>query len=471
MADLWTVGDLVVATGGKLRGDVSTSLNGVSIDSRSLAAGDIFFAIKGVNSDGHRFVETALNAGAGVAVVSDLSSVAENSGPLLVVEDTLAALERLGAAARARCAGKIIAVTGSVGKTGSKEALRLCLERQGRTHASVASYNNHWGVPLTLARMPADTEYGIFEVGMNHPGEIVPLAKMIRPHVALITTVQPVHLEAFASVEEIADAKAEIFSGVEPGGTAVLNRDNDHYERLRSAAAVAGITEVVGFGRDERAEVRLIEVLPAPSFSTITASIAGTALTYKLGAPGEHLVLNSLGVLGVVHALGGDLALAGLGLAQVQPPKGRGARVSLAVPGGAVTLIDESYNANPASMRAALALLGMSSPERGGRRVAVIGDMLELGADSQKLHAELSAACDDAQVDIVYACGPSMAHLWEVLAESRRGIYAEASDGLREPLLAMVQAGDVIMIKGSLGSRMGPLVEALCEKFDRTGEN
>ena len=470
MSDLWTVDDLVAATGGELRGTVSRPLNGVSIDSRSLEAGDIFFAIKGLNSDGHAFVQKALEAGAGIAVISDIAAIdGEAAGPLLVVDDTLRALERLGVAARKRTGARIIAVTGSVGKTGSKEALRLCFEAQGRTHASVASYNNHWGVPLTLARMPGDTEYGVFEVGMNHAGEITPLTKMIRPHVALITTVQPVHLEAFGSVEAIADAKAEIFLGLEPGGTAVLNLDNAHFGRLREAADAAGARRIVAFGRGEAADARLIEYSAAASFSTVTASIAGHDITYKLGAPGEHLVLNSIGVLAVVEAAGGDLALAGLSLAKVRPPKGRGAQLELAAPGGSITLIDESYNANPASMGAALALLGMSQPETGGRRIAVIGDMLELGPDGPSLHAALAAACDDANVDIVYACGANMHHLWNALAESRRGVYADASDGLAAPLLDTVRAGDVVMIKGSLGSRMGPLVEAMCDRFPPHG--
>lgn len=462
---LWTAGDLVAAMQATLRGQSPDMLTGVSIDSRTVGEGDIFFAIKGDNSDGHRFAGAALEAGAGVAVVSDPDAVAAEAGPVLVVDDTLKALEALGVAARARSTGAIIAVTGSVGKTGTKEALRLCLQGQGATHASVASYNNHWGVPLTLARMPAGTQYGIFEVGMNHPGEIVPLSAMIRPHVAIVTTVQPVHLAAFGSVEAIADAKAEIFSGLEPGGAAVLNRDNPHFQRLRDAAKNHGADRIISFGRSEDADVRLTDVILGPTYSTVSASIDGTDMTYKLGAPGEHLVINSLGVLAVVDAVGGDLALAGLSLADVRPPKGRGARLTLEVPGGNATLIDESYNANPASVRAALALLGMADPGSGGRRIAVLGDMLELGEDGPRLHAELAAAADDARADIVYACGPNMAHFWEALAECRRGVYAQASEGLTDALLETVQAGDVIMIKGSLGSRMGPLVEALCAKY------
>ena len=411
------------------------------------------------------FVNAALDGGAGLAVVCDASCTDLPDAPLLVVPDTLKALEAMGIAARARCGGQVIAVTGSVGKTGTKEALRLCFEDQGATHASVKSYNNHWGVPLTLARMPEATQFAVCEVGMNHPGEIEPLSRMIRPHIAIITTVQPVHLEAFASVEAIADAKAEVFAGLEPGGTAVLNLDNPHFERLRAAALAQGAGEIITFGEAADAAVRLQDAVLGNEHSTVTALVDSTEITYKLGAPGKHFVANSLGVLAVVHAAGGDLALAGLSLAKVSPPKGRGARVELRLPGGAATLIDESYNANPASMKAALGLLAMAEPARGGRRIAVMGDMLELGEDGPGLHAELAAATDDAGVDIVYACGPNMAHLWDALAESRRGVYAPQSDGLTQALLDSVQAGDVIMIKGSLGSRMGPLVEALCEKY------
>lgn len=467
---LWTVAELVEATGGDLRGDARGPLGGVSIDSRTLAEGDIFFAIKGDLHDGHKFAASSLEAGAGIAVVSTPDEAMERAGPVLVVDDTLKALERLGVAARARFGGRAIAVTGSVGKTGTKEALRLCFEDQGRAHASAASYNNHWGVPLTLSRLPRDTEYGVFEVGMNHPGEIIPLTAMIRPHVAIVTTVQPVHLGYFSSLDAIADAKAEIFTGLEPGGIAILNRDNAYFDRLRAAAEENGAGKIVGFGEDERAECRLTEVVLRDDGSTVSASIMGMDVTYKVGAPGRHFVLNSLAVLAAVHAAGADVALAALALAQIRAPKGRGARVSLMVPGGDATLIDESYNANPASMRAALALLGMADPGVGGRRIAVLGDMLELGDEGPREHTELAAAVDDADADIVYACGPNMAHLWEALAETRRGVYAEASDGLGDALLDEVKAGDVVMIKGSLGSRMGPLVEALCAKYKPRAE-
>ena len=467
---LWTVSELVAATGGELRGDVRAPLGGVSIDSRTLAEGDIFFAIKGDLHDGQKFAASSLEAGAGLAVVSASDEVMEQAGPVLVVDDTLNALERLGVAARSRFGGRAIAVTGSVGKTGSKEAMRLCFEDQGKTHASQASYNNHWGVPLTLSRLPRDTEYGVFEVGMNHPGEITPLTKMIRPHVAIVTTVQAVHLGFFSSLDAIADAKAEIFDGLEPGGTAILNRDNTYFDRLRAAAEKNGADKIVGFGEDERADCRLTDVILRDDGSTVSASIMGMDVTYNIGAPGKHFVINSLAVLAAVHAAGADVALAALALAKVRAPKGRGARVSLMLPGGDATLIDESYNANPASMRAALDLLAMAAPGIGGRRIAVLGDMLELGDEGPREHTELAAVVDDAEADIVYACGPNMAYLWDALDETRRGVYADASDGLGDALLDEVRAGDVVMIKGSLGSRMGPLVEALCAKYKPRAE-
>lgn len=466
MADaLWTPDAIVEAIAGDMQGSVTRPMDGVSIDSRSVASGDVFFAIKGDRLDGHEYVIAAFDAGAALAVVSDADEAMSKAGPLMVVDDTLRALEQLGAAARRRCRARVVAITGSVGKTSSKEAMRLCLAGQGKVHASAASYNNHWGVPLTLSRLPADADFGIFEVGMNHPGEIVPLTQMIQPHVAVITTVEAVHIGAFASVEEIADAKAEVFQGVQAGGTAVLNMDNAHFDRLSAAARAAGIDKIISFGTHERADARLTNLSLRDDGSCVMALIDGQDITYKLGAPGQHLVLNSLAVLAAVTALGGDLALAALALADVRPAKGRGARCELVVNGGNLTLIDESYNANPASMRAALALLGMAKPGRGGRRIAVLGDMLELGAQSATLHADLLDSVVGADTDMVFACGEGMAALWDGLEERRRGQLATASDGLEVALLETVRSGDVIMVKGSLGSRMGRLVDALRNRY------
>jgi UDP-N-acetylmuramoyl-tripeptide--D-alanyl-D-alanine ligase len=462
---LWTTDELIAATGGELRGAVSAPLTGVSIDSRSVAKGDIFAAIKGDRVDGHDYAHTALKAGAGLAIVARPTEEMAAAGPLLVVADALEALEKIGLAARARSKAKIIAVTGSVGKTSTKEMLRLALSASGHTHASVASFNNHWGVPLTLARMPADTAYGVFEIGMNHPGEITPLVKMVRPHIAVITTVVASHLGYFSSVAEIADAKAEIFLGIEPGGHAVLNRDNEYFDRLAAAAGKAGIHDIVGFGRHAEAQVRLERSVLHADCSCITASILGEAAIYKLGIPGDHMVMNSLAALAAVKLAGADLARASLALAAAQPAKGRGVQSLLRAPGGRILLIDESYNANPVSVRAALALLKRAEPGKNGRRIAVLGDMLELGNEGASLHAGLAGAVDEAKVDVLYASGPLMAHLWNKIPPNRRGAYAEKSDGLAAPLLGGLKAGDVVMVKGSLGSRMGPLVDAIRGQF------
>ena len=464
---LWTMDDVVAATGGTLEGGPGGPLTGVSIDSRTIEPGNIYVAIQGDVHDGHKFAGAALEAGAGLAIVSRPDDSMRGKGPLLVVEDDpLDAMERLGRAARARSPAKIAAITGSVGKTGSKEMLRQALARSGSVHASVKSFNNHWGVPLTLARFPKDVEFGVFEVGMNHPGEITPLIDMIRPHVAVITTVAPVHLGHFSSVEEIADAKAEIFTGVVPGGTAVLNRDNPHFDRLATAAKAAGIDHMVTFGEHPDADARMIKTVLHGSCSCVQASVLGDEITYKLGAPGRHFVDNSLAVLATVKLLGADLALAALSLAETQAPVGRGARCTLHLPSGATaTLIDEAYNANPASMRAALALLAQTRPAEKGRRIAVLGDMLELGENAPALHADLLGPIDEAQVDTVYACGPMMAHLWEGLSPKRRGSYAQTSEGLSQTVLGDLRAGDVIMVKGSLGSKMIPIVDALKHRF------
>jgi UDP-N-acetylmuramoyl-tripeptide--D-alanyl-D-alanine ligase len=373
----------------------------------------------------------------------------------------LAALNDLARASRARSSAKIVAVTGSVGKTGTKEALRLVLGRQGETHASAASYNNHWGVPLSLALMPRSAQFGVFEIGMNHAGEITPLVKLVRPHVAMITTIAPVHLEFFGTLDAIADAKAEIFLGVEPDGAAVINADIPQFGQLKSAARATGIERIVAFGERADADARLTKVSLQADTSTVQAHVLGHDVTYKLGAPGRHVVDNSLGVLAAAHLLGADLALAALALADLTAPVGRGARATLDLPGGQVLLIDESYNANPTSMRAALALLGQVPMQGLGRRIAVLGDMLELGPEGAKLHAQLSEAVLQHAVDLVYCAGPLMKSLWDALPSERRGGYAEDSAALEPTILNAVTAGDAVMVKGSLGSRMGRIVKAL----------
>jgi UDP-N-acetylmuramoyl-tripeptide--D-alanyl-D-alanine ligase len=465
---LWTVEAMAAAMGATPAGPQPLSIPGISIDTRTVAPGEAFFAIKGDNRDGHEFVEAALAAGAGVAVVaSDRRGRFPDHAPLLVVPDVLDGLRELARAARARTQAKIIAVTGSVGKTSTKEALRLTLAPDGETHASIASYNNHWGVPLSLARCPDTARYAVFEIGMNHAGEIEPLTRLVRPQVAIITTVEPVHLEFFRSVEAIADAKAEIFLGLEPGGAAVINRDNPQFARLEHGAQNAGVARIVSFGEHARADARLIRCALQSEGSTVEAQIFGTNVTYKLGAPGRHLVLNSLAVLAATVLVGADLALAALALARLQPASGRGTRCILETAGGTALLIDESYNANPASMRAALGLLGHSDVGPRGRRIAILGDMLELGPQGRDLHRELAESVLANGVDLVFCCGPLMRGLWEALPPGRQGGYAETSTALEPQVLAAIQTGDAVMVKGSLGSRMAPIVKALQNRYRR----
>ena len=459
---LWTVEGMAAAIGAEREGALPQSVPGISIDSRTLAAGEAFFAIQGDHRDGHDFVAAALASKAGLAVAAaDRRSELPQDVPLLVVPDVLAALRALAAAARARLQGKVIGVTGSVGKTGTKEALRLALSQDGETHASPASYNNHWGVPLSLARCPASARYAVLEMGMNHAGEIEPLSRLARPHVAIITTVAPVHLEFFGSLAKIADAKAEIFLGLEAGGAAVINRDNSQFARLKRRAKEAGVARIVSFGEHEQADARLIKCALHPGCSAVQADILGTELTYKIGAPGRHLVHNSLAVLAAAVLVGADLALAALALADFKPASGRGAAFEIDLPGGPATVIDESYNANPASMAAALALLGQRPVGAHGRRIAVLGDMLELGPRGRALHRGLLAPVDANAIDLVFCCGPLMRALWRALPASRRGGYAEDSAALEPQVLSAVGAGDVVMVKGSLGSRMAPIVKAL----------
>jgi UDP-N-acetylmuramoyl-tripeptide--D-alanyl-D-alanine ligase len=467
---LWSADEIVAATGGRATADCTVS--GVSIDSRAVQPGDLFVALVGPNNDAHRFVADALANGAAAAMVQrERAATVPWSGSLILVDDTQTALERLGIAARARSSARIAGVTGSVGKTGTKEALRLTLGALAPTHASEASYNNQWGVPLSLARMPVDARFGVFELGMNHAGELGPLARQVRPHVALVTNIEMAHAEFFASVEAIADAKAEIFDGLEPAGVAVLNRDNPQFKRLRRAAEAAGAARVVGFGADAKAEARLKDCVLHPTLSCVTASIDGVELTYKVGTPGRHWVLNSLAVLATVKALGGDLGIAGLALGGMSAPKGRGRRHVLAVGEGELTLIDESYNASPAAMRAALDVLQATPVGTRGRRIAVLGDMRELGAQAEAAHLALAAEIERRGIDKVLAVGPLTGQLVDALSPARRGAKAATPAELRPLLLAAVRPGDVVMVKGSRGGGVKPamalLVEALLDLADR----
>jgi UDP-N-acetylmuramoyl-tripeptide--D-alanyl-D-alanine ligase len=459
------LGEIVAATGGKCLGAPSAPVSGFSIDTRSLDHGEGFIAISGPNRDGHAFVGAAMEQGASCAIVDAAFPVGDEER-LVRVGDTFQALNDLGRAGRARAKEtRVIAVTGSVGKTGTKEALRLSLARSGSVHASSKSFNNHWGVPLSLANMPRDTRFGVFEAGMNHAGEIDVLTRLIRPHIAIVTTVAPVHLGFFRSVEDIADAKAEIFRGLEPGGTAILNRDNPHFERLKRHALEHGAI-IIGFGEAKDAEARLVEVELSPDGSKVVADILGERPGYMLGAAGRHLVQNSLAVLAAAKLAGADLTLAAEALSRLKAQAGRGARLIVLAKNGRVAIIDESYNANPASMRAALATLGLTPRTEFNRRVAVLGDMLELGSEGARLHAELADYIDGVGVDVVFACGELMGSLFRALPTSRRGAYASSAEELAPTLTQAVGAGDVIMVKGSLGSRMAPLVEALKRHFE-----
>jgi UDP-N-acetylmuramoyl-L-alanyl-D-glutamate--2,6-diaminopimelate ligase len=464
---LWTLEEMVAATGGRAEGvEAGAAISGLSIDSRTIQPGEAFVAIAGERFDGHDFAGAALEAGAALALVSEARRAdLPKDGRYLIVADALEGLRDLARASRARSQARIVAVTGSVGKTSTKDMLKLALDASGKTHAPVASFNNHWGVPLTLARMPADTAFGIFEIGMNHAGEITPLVKMVRPHVAVITTVAAVHLEFFGSVERIAQAKGEIFLGLEPGGLALLNRDNDQFDLLTFLAKTSGVRRIATFGREGPADAQADRVSAQVACTSISGHVFNQPITYKVGAPGQHLVTNSLAVLAAVAELGGDLALAGLALANFHAPKGRGAQIALRLPEGSATVIDESYNANPASVRAALSLLKETPISRPGRRIAVLGDMLELGEAEGRLHAELLGPVNESDADLVYCVGERMHELWDILPKHLRGAYSEEAASMRPLLLEDVRPGDVIMIKGSLGTRMGPLVEALKREF------
>jgi UDP-N-acetylmuramoyl-tripeptide--D-alanyl-D-alanine ligase len=456
---LWTAAEASAATGGQ--GDRDWAATGVSIDSRSIAPGDLFIALAGPQFDGHEFVAAALAKGAAAALVARRPDGVAADAPLLVVEDTLAALGDLGRAARRRSHAQIIGVTGSVGKTGTKEALRQALATQGASYASAASLNNHWGVPLSLARMPLDTRFAVLEIGMNHPGEIDPLSRMAAPDVAIITTIEPAHLGFFPSVEAIADAKAEIFNGMTSGGAAVLNRDNPHFARLAAAARGHGITRILGFGEHAEATIRLAACRVEPEGSDVTAIIDGETLRYRVALPGRHHAMNSLAVLGAVLAVGGDLAAAAAALAGLQPLDGRGRRHPLTVAGGTALLIDESYNASPAAMRAAFAVLATAAPAPGGRRIAVLGDMRELGDAAPQLHAELASPLLAAGVDLVFTVGPHMERLAAVLPPALRAAHTATAREMTPLLRQRLRPGDIVMVKGSLGTRMADIVKPL----------
>ncbi|WP_129791617.1 UDP-N-acetylmuramoyl-tripeptide--D-alanyl-D-alanine ligase [Sphingosinicella sp. CPCC 101087] len=454
MSGLWSSAEIATAVGGDAHGTFEVS--GVTFDSREVQPGDLFIALKGEATDGHRFVAQALEKGAAGLLVSQ-----PVEGPHVQVAETARALDELGRASRARSSARIIGVTGSVGKTSTKEALYAALDRAdpGRTHRSVKSYNNHTGVPLSLARMPREASYGIFEMGMNHAGELAALTRLVRPHVALVTAIASAHREFFESEEAIADAKGEIFEGLEGGGTAILPFDSPHRDRL---AALAGphAARMVTFGLGEGADVRAAYLVRAPRGGTmVTATLPDAQLSFTVGQPGEHMVSNALAVLAAVWAVGGDLAAAGLALADLAAIPGRGERRMVSVGGGEALLIDESYNANPASMVATLKVLGEEPVA--GRRIVVLGSMRELGPDSDAFHAALAEPIAEAGVDYAILVGEEMEALAKALG--RRTDLAHVPDAAAATGLAReaIGPGDAMLVKGSNSIGLAALVEAL----------
>jgi UDP-N-acetylmuramoyl-tripeptide--D-alanyl-D-alanine ligase len=454
---LWTSDEVAQALGAVIT--ASFEANDVTFDSRAVGNGDLFFALKGETTDGHGFVAEAMKRGAAAAVVS--RDVENAGGTLIRVPDTMKALVNLGHAARRRSRARIASVTGSVGKTSTKDALRAMLSAQAPTSASAASFNNHVGVPISLARLPREARYGVFEIGMNHPGEIEPLARQVEAHVGVVTNVGPAHIGFMGSEEAIVDEKACLFAGMAQGAVAVLNRDGKHYERLAGHARRFGVSRIVGFGRGETADARLVACSLQDSGSDVVALIQGRRIEYRLGAAGEHWVLNSIAALAVVEALGADVEQAAASLAGVSASPGRGARRFLKFGNGTVELLDESYNANPMSVRAMLAILARTEPAKGGRRLLALGDMRELGDRADAFHAGLADAVLASGATQVFLCGPHMEALWRKLEPAQRGVHRPDSMALAGEVAAALRAGDVIAVKGSLGSKMKHVVDAI----------
>ncbi|WP_176847199.1 UDP-N-acetylmuramoyl-tripeptide--D-alanyl-D-alanine ligase [Roseicitreum antarcticum] len=471
MPVLWTAADVATATGGDVIGAFGTdwAATGISIDTRSLAPGDLFIALTD-QRDGHDFVAQALSKGAAGAMVSRIPDGVGPDAPLIVVPDVLAGLTALGAAGRARAQAKIIAVTGSVGKTSTKEMLRDMLSGQGRAHVAEGSFNNHWGVPITLARMPADCDFAVVEIGMNHPGEIAPLARLARPHVALITTIAAAHLEAFADLDGIAVEKASVFDGLTPDGVAIYPLGLETTPVLARAAAAHS---PLAFGREgaqgDTQIAQLIALHQSEAGAVLEASVGGLALNVRLPGAGAHFALNALGCLAVAQALSLDLAICAQDLGHWTPPAGRGKRERILidpVERYSFTLIDDAYNANPTSTGAALDLLAQLKPGtdpsgRTGRRIAVLGDMLELGDTATALHAGLADHTAMAALHTVHCIGPMMRHLYDRLPEDRRGHHVTAADELGEIAHKLVRPGDIVLVKGSKGTRAARVVDAL----------
>lgn len=463
MADpLWTSEEIAAATGGMAVGG-AFSATGVSIDTRTLEPGDLFVALAGVR-DGHEFVAQALAKGAAGALVTRAVD-----GPAVVVADALQALEQLGQAARERAPqAKRGAVTGSVGKTSVTQAVMAGLMLAGRAHSSVKSYNNHIGVPLTLARMPRDTERAVFEIGMNHADEIRPLVRMVRPQAVVVTTVGPVHTENFSDGEAgVARAKAEIFDGLQPGGVAILNADNRWFDLLKAEAAKAGAV-VRSFGTAQGCDAQLIDFQAAGGHAMVQARLHGRSLDFPILQTGQHWGLNSMAVLLMLEALDVDLSDGLSALGSFEPLAGRGAEKTVRIPGGAFTLIDESYNANPISMASAIATLGARNAGR--RRIVAFSDMLELGPEAAGFHSALVEPLESASIDLVFCAGPLMKSLWDALPPTRRGGYAENAAELALQVVRAVEPGDMVLVKGSNGSKASAVAAALAALDSVGGE-
>ena len=463
---LWTSDEAVAATGG--RTTAPWAAGGVSIDTRTLQPGDLFVALKDVR-DGHDFVAQALEKGAAAALVSRVPDGLSSGASLLVVPDVLKALEDLGRAARARTGARVVGVTGSVGKTSTKEMLRVVLGGQGRVHAAEASYNNHWGVPLTLARLPREADFAVIEIGMNHPGEIAPLSRMARPDVVVITTVAPAHLEAFASVEGIAHEKAAIIDGLQPGGVAVLNADIATSALLQDKAHGAQ-AKAVTFGAAEGADYRLVSVQIGDDSTVVRATRQGQPVLYKVMSPGRHFAANGLAVLAVADALGLDPVISATDLGRWHPPAGRGVRERIVldlVEETGFELIDDAFNANPASMAASLEVLVNARPQDGigsrakGRRIAILGDMLELGPTEAALHAAIAETPGLAAIDLIHCVGPRMKALHAALPRGQRGDWVATAAELVPRARHLIDAGDIILVKGSKGIKVSLMVDAL----------
>ncbi|WP_218044254.1 UDP-N-acetylmuramoyl-tripeptide--D-alanyl-D-alanine ligase [Kiloniella majae] len=457
---LWTAAEAASATGGENTHDWQAT--GLSLNTRSLEKGDLFFALQGPNFDGHDYVAKAFEEGASAAVVQRRPERLSDDAPLLIVDDTLGALNRFGAAARANSSAKFIGVTGSVGKTTIKEILRHCLSQQAETAASAASFNNHWGVPLSLARMQRNAVYAVNEMGMNSTGEIRELTKLVRPDVAIISTIEAAHFEFFKSLEEIAEAKCEIFEAMSADGVAILNRDHPLFDFMAERANTNGVTNIVSFGEHPKAQVRLIGYELFAEYSRVEADICGKIIDYTISNPGFHWILNSLAALAAVNAVGADVEKAAADLSTVHGLPGRGEKsVQQLANGKHFELIDDSYNANPASVRASINVLANAVPDNAGRRIAVLGDMLELGKKAKKIHADLAGPLDNSGIDLVFTCGQHMKALHEALPADLRGAHTENSQELAVVLATELQADDVVSVKGSLGSKMSVIIEAL----------